>query len=110
MLDTSLLLYIHCIIKFVPNSPLAQIEAQYKRHMSFSKELGVNKSFSGRFLLARFPPDMRRNWRMSDRPNVGCRPKPSPSSPAPLEPAMTLTRLLMRRQIFAEATAEDITQ
>ncbi|RYP41104.1 hypothetical protein DL767_001265 [Monosporascus sp. MG133] len=48
-----------------------EIEARYKRHMSFNEEPGVNKGFSGRFVLASFSPDMRQNWRRSDRPYIG---------------------------------------
>ncbi|RYP78321.1 hypothetical protein DL769_003199 [Monosporascus sp. CRB-8-3] len=111
MLDTTLLLHIHYnFIKFFPNRPLPRIGPRSKRHMSFNEEAGVNEGFSGRFVLARFSPNMRRNWRGSDSPNVGYGPKPSPNSPAALDPVMTLAGLPMCRQIFAEATAEGVTQ
>ncbi|RYP58510.1 hypothetical protein DL769_008926 [Monosporascus sp. CRB-8-3] len=81
---------------------------RYERHMSFAEEPRVNRNFSGRYMLATFSPSMRRDWRRFDRPDVGYGPRPNPDSPAALNPAIALTGLPARRQVFAEATAEDI--
>ncbi|RYP83094.1 hypothetical protein DL770_005435 [Monosporascus sp. CRB-9-2] len=81
---------------------------RYERHMSFAEDPLMNRNFAGRYMLAMFSPSMRRGWRRFDRPDVEYGPKPNPDSPAVLNPAIALMGLPTRRQVFAEATAEDI--
>ncbi|RYP44328.1 hypothetical protein DL768_009202 [Monosporascus sp. mg162] len=71
---------------------------RYEHHMSFAEEPLVNRNFAGRYMLATFSSSMRRDWWRFDHPD----------SPVTLNPALALTGLPTRRQLFAEATAEDI--